>query len=158
VTSTRHRFAALLACAFAALLACPLVTACGARTAATDSASTAAPDTTQSPEHVINMFGNGKTPPALLRHLTTAQAAHLPALHFSYGPTYQHGRIIGVAVSYPPSCERVKGATVTETATTVTVTVLGTPAPQNCLLPEKGEVWAIKLPRPLGHRAELRRP
>ena len=149
MTSTRHLFTVLLVCG--------LLTACGARTAATDSVGTAALHSTPSPERVINMFGNGETPPPLLRHLTAAQAAHLPALQFSYGPAYQHGRIIGVAVSHP-ICERVKGATVIETASTVTVTVLGTPAPRHCLLPEKGEVWAVKLPRPLGHRTELRRP
>lgn len=150
MTSTRHRFTALLVCG--------LLTACGARAAAPGSASTAAPHSTQSPERVINMFGNGRTPPRLLRNLTTAQAAHLPALQFSYGPTYQHGRVVGVAVSYSPSCERVKGASVTETATTVTVTVLGTPAPKSCILVGKIAVWAVKLPRALGHRMELRRP
>jgi len=149
VTNARHRFTVLLACG--------LLTACGARTAATGNASTAPSHSTQSPERTISMFGNGNTLPPLLRLLTTAQAAHLPALQFSYGPTYQHGHLIGVAVSHP-ICEHVKGATVTETVTTITVTVLGTPAPRNCITVAKAEVWAIKLPHPLGHRTELHRP
>jgi hypothetical protein len=149
VKKTRHRW-------FTVLLACTLLSACGARTAATSNASTAASHSTQSSERTISMFGNGKTPPPLLRHLTTAQAARLPALQFSYGPTYLHGRVIGVAVSHP-ICEHVKGATVTETATTITVTVLGTPAPRNCISVAKGEAWAVKLSHPLGHRTELHR-
>jgi hypothetical protein len=151
VNNTRYRW-------FTVLLACGLLTACGASTATTDSASKAAPDSTQSPGRVINLFGNGKTPPPLLRHLATVQAAHLPALRFSYGPTYQHGRVIGVVVTYDPLCQRVAGASVTETASTVMVTVLGSRARRACPLPLEGTAWAVKLPHPLGHRMELHRP
>jgi hypothetical protein len=129
-----------------ALLACGLLTACGASKATTSSAQPAG--------HAINMFGNGKTPPPLLRQLTATQAAHLPVLRFSYGPTYQQGRLIGVAVHYP-GCQTVRGARVSETASAVTVTVYGSPF-RNCQLVLRAGVWAVKLPHPLGSRTELR--
>jgi hypothetical protein len=139
------------------LLACSLLTACAASKAVTDSASKAAhSNSTRSAGRVINLFGNGNTPPPLLRHLTTIQAAHLAALKYSYGPTYRHGHVIGVAVTYDPLCTHVEGASVTETASKVTVTVFGSPSSRKaCALPLAGRPWAVKLPHPLGHRAEL---
>lgn len=143
---------------FTALLACGLLTACGATPASTGG-SKAVPDSIKSPERAISLFGNGKTPPPSLRRLTPAQAAHLQPLQFSYGPTYERGAVIGVAVAYPALCEHVVGASVTETASMVMVRVYGSPrSRRGCALPLRGGVWAVKLPHPLGSRAELHRP
>lgn len=105
--------------------------------------------------HVIDLLG--KKQPPLLPELTAAQAARLPKLHVSLGPVYQHGRVLGVAVRFG-GCEHPMGAVVTETATTVTVTVYG-PRPSRsgaCSTQLLTGPWAVRLPHPLGHRTETK--
>jgi hypothetical protein len=102
--------------------------------------------------HDIHLFT--RTSPPLLAVLSQVQAAQLPKLPFTYGPTYQNGHVLGLAVSYP-GCEQIKGASVAESASTVTVTVLGTPKPANCIGSLVGRTAAVWLPQLLGRRKEI---
>jgi hypothetical protein len=138
--------------AFLAGAAC-LVCACGAPTAQHPGQVPQRTDVIRSlTQHAIDLFGS--VPPPVLRVLTGGQAGRLPVLSFIYGPAYQHGSVLGLAISYP-GCEQVEGATVAETATTVKVTVLGTPAPENCIGSLLTSTAAVRLLNPLDRRKEI---
>ena len=108
-----------------AVLGMVSIAACACGSVPVSRQSTAKIPRSHPSEQAIDLFG--ATAPPLLRVLGDRQAGHLPKLSFTYGPTYQHGRVIGLVISYP-GCEQVEGATVTETATKLKVTVLGTPS------------------------------
>lgn len=139
-----QRMAARLASQLAAA-AVVLLVACGCGTASPHAAGTARRG------HVVDLFG--KRQPPLLPELTAAQAARLPKLHdISFGPTYQRGRVLGVAVGFA-GCERPEGTVVTETETTVHVAVYATQPPeQACISSFIATTYAVWLPQPLGHR------
>jgi hypothetical protein len=138
--------------AFLAGAAC-LVCACGAPAAQHQGQAPQPMDGIGSlTQHAIDIFGSG--PPPVLRVLTGAQAGRLPALSFTYGPVYEDGSVLGRAISYP-GCEQVEGTTVAETATTVKVTVLGTPAPEICIGSLLTVTAAVRLVSPLGRRKEI---
>jgi hypothetical protein len=131
-----------------------LVCSCGSIPAQRpDPASAKTPENRGQPAlHAINLFGSAAPP--LLRLLAHGQTSHLPQLSFTYGPEYQHGRVVGLAISYA-GCERIKGATVAETPSTVKVTVFGTTGTGNCVGSLSTSTAAVRLANPFGHRKEI---
>ncbi len=130
-----------------------LVCACGVPTQRPGQAAPQTDGMRSPSQHANDIYGT--TSPPLLPVLTGGKAGRLPMLPFTYGPTYQHGGVLGLVISYP-GCERVEGATVAETETTVKVTVLGTPEPANCIGSQLISTAAVRLPNPLGRRKEIR--
>jgi hypothetical protein len=126
--------------------------ACGAPAQHPGQATARVHDIRTPAQHAIDLFE--AAPPPLLPILTGGQTRRLPKLPFTYGPAYQHGRILGLVVSYP-GCEEIEGVTVAETATAVRVTVRGTPQPLNCVGSLLISTAAVRLPEPLGRRTEI---
>jgi hypothetical protein len=130
----------------AAAALCVLACGCG---------SAVAPAAPAPHGHAVSLFGRHAAMPPL-RVITAAQAhaEHLYRMDSSPGPTYDHGRLLGLAVS-GPGCEQALAATVRETAATVQVIVYGNPSPQGggCPADLITTTVSVRLPRPLAGRA-----
>lgn len=124
----------------------------GASLAACSSATHPLVTAGETKQHVIHLFG--PSAPPLTPTLTAAQADHRPSLPFSYGPAYQGGKVIGLAVRMA-GCQKVRGALVSETATTVIVKILGKPWQDACIGSLVATEVSVKLSSPLGHRKEI---